>query len=197
MGDKAKHKAMVLAIILGIFTHAAAAREVAGVRIPEITDTSEFGRKLVLNGAGLVERFFHDIYVGALYLETRQENAAAVIGLPGAKRISMHFLYEEIDAEDLLDAWEEGIRDNVRAEELPELQAYLRQARNYFRRVFKGDIVELDFIPDSGTHIRINGIHQGTIPGENFYTALLKVWVGDKPADAALKRSMLGHVETG
>jgi hypothetical protein len=32
----------------------------------------------------------------------------------------------------------------------------------------------------------------GTVQGEDFYRALLKVWLGDKPADKGLKKAWLG-----
>jgi len=42
----------------------------------------------------------------------------------------------------------------------------------------------------------LNGDAKGAaIPGEDFYRALLKVWLGERPASAALKRALLGQVE--
>jgi hypothetical protein len=49
-------------------------------------------------------------------------------------------------------------------------------------------------VPDSGTHVLVNGAAKGKpIPDEGFYRAILKIWLGDKPADADLKRGLLGQ----
>ena len=57
----------------------------------------------------------------------------------------------------------------------------------------KGDLIQLDFAPDVGTRVVVNGQQRGTaMAGDAFFSALLRVWLGDKPADGALKKSMLG-----
>jgi hypothetical protein len=39
----------------------------------------------------------------------------------------------------------------------------------------------------------VNGQARGTaIPGEDFYTAVLRVWLGEKPADSGLKKGLVG-----
>jgi Chalcone isomerase-like len=57
----------------------------------------------------------------------------------------------------------------------------------------KGDSILLDWIPDTGTRIFVNGQPRGEpIAGAAFFTALLRVWLGEKPADGSLKKAMLG-----
>ena len=54
--------------------------------------------------------------------------------------------------------------------------------------------ITLDFLPRSGTQISVDGAERGKpIPGEDFYAALLRIWLGDKPVDASLKKAMLGQ----
>jgi hypothetical protein len=39
----------------------------------------------------------------------------------------------------------------------------------------------------------VNDKPQGSaIAGEEFFTAVLRIWIGDKPADAELKKGMVG-----
>jgi len=41
--------------------------------------------------------------------------------------------------------------------------------------------------------VLVNGQPRGNaIPGEDFFTAVLRVWIGDKPVDADLKKGMVG-----
>lgn len=53
-------------------------------------------------------------------------------------------------------------------------------------------MILLDFVPGSGTRVVVNGDTRGTIPGEDFNRALLRIWLGENPADAGLKKAMLG-----
>jgi Chalcone isomerase-like len=43
-----------------------------------------------------------------------------------------------------------------------------------------------------GTQIAVNGVVRGTIEGLAFNTALLKIWLGEKPAQQDLKLKLLG-----
>lgn len=47
-------------------------------------------------------------------------------------------------------------------------------------------------MPRKGTQVWINGTLKGSVAGEDFSQALLKIWLGKKPADADLKEAMLG-----
>ena len=59
-------------------------------------------------------------------------------------------------------------------------------------KVKEGDTVALDFSVD-GVAVSLNGESRGKVAGAAFARALLKVWLGDKPADAALKKALLGQ----
>ena len=57
----------------------------------------------------------------------------------------------------------------------------------------KGDVINFDYTPDGGTRITVNGQPKGNpIPGADFFSAVLRIWLGDKPADETLKKGMLG-----
>jgi len=44
-----------------------------------------------------------------------------------------------------------------------------------------------------GVTVAVNGEPRGDVPDAAFARALLRVWLGDHPADAALRRPLLGH----
>lgn len=57
----------------------------------------------------------------------------------------------------------------------------------------KGDVIHFEFVPDAGTRVTVGGQVRGSvIPGEDFFTAVLRIWIGDKPVDAGLKKGLLG-----
>ena len=153
------------------------------------------GQELLLNGAGLRTRFFFDVYVAGLYLAQKQTAAAEAIALPGAKRVALRLL-RNVSAKTLLDALNEGMQANNSAAELEALKTQLGELAalmNAIGEAKKGDSVALDFDPQSGTRVSLNGKELGKpIAGAEFYRALLRVWLGDKPVQDSLKRGLLG-----
>jgi hypothetical protein len=55
-------------------------------------------------------------------------------------------------------------------------------------------VIALDWVPGTGTQVVIdNQPHGKPIPGEDFYRALLRIWIGDKPVSGDLKKALLGQ----
>ena len=170
----------------------ALALEVKGVKVDEIARVS--GKALVLNGAGVRTKMVFKVYVAALYLTQKQTDANAVISETGNKRVSMHFL-RDLSAEKLLHAIEEGFEANNNAAEMtaiePQFKAF-KQLMTSAKAVKEGDVIVLDYT-SANTIVRLNGKALGTVEGAAFNQALLRVWLGEKPVDEALKKAMLGQ----
>ena len=184
-------RAACLGMLMLFLAAPAPAREIAGVAVPETVDLP--GAPLVLNGAGVRKKFFVKVYVGALYLPKPEGRGEAILDAPGSKSVRMHFLYEEVEARKLVDGWNEGFAANQTEAELQGLQPRLDRFNALFRTVRKGETIWLDYLPPEGTQVWIAGELKGSIPGADFNRALLKVWLGEKPADAGLKKAMLGE----
>jgi hypothetical protein len=172
---------------------AATAAEVAGVKIEDKTRLG--ATELTLNGAGLRKRAFFQVYAIGLYLPQKSSNAPAVLEQAGPKRIAIHML-RDVGAEAFTEALAEGIRANhseaeakalePRVKELAAIMAEIGEAK-------KGMAIALDWQPGSGTLMRVNGAPRGKpIAGEDFYRALLRIWLGDKPVQDDLKKALLG-----
>lgn len=169
----------------------AGAAEVAGVRIE---DRVRIGSQdLMLNGAGLRSRMFFKVYVAALYLPRKATAAATILDSPEPRRVGLHLL-RDLDADALVGALKEGLRQNHTDSELAGLRSELDQFETLMRRIGNakaGDLITLDFSAD-GTAVGFNGQGRGAVSGDAFGRALLKVWLGDKPVDAGLKQALLG-----
>jgi hypothetical protein len=170
----------------------AIAAEIEGVRIP---DRARIGdAEVVLNGAGVRTRFLFKVYVGALYLPQKTSSAQAAIADPRAKRVAMHIL-RELTSEQLFSALKDGLAANHAPGDLEKMEPQAGQLEGIFRAVKAaraGDVIWLDHLPGAGTRITVNAQDKGTVAGEEFNRALLRIWLGDQPADADLKRAMLG-----
>lgn len=168
------------------------AAELSGVFLKDQV-TAENGETLLLNGVGLREKLWVDVYVGSLYLVTRTDNVAEILSAPHASRIQMDFVYKEVAKEKLLKAWKEGFVKNQTKEAMVALQDRIDQFYGYFdQNVVAKDQYILDYIPGKGTTITKNNKVLGLIPGEDFKNALIEIWLGNFPADKSLKLGMLG-----
>src|SRR5260221_6350030 len=183
----------ILLSALVFFAGQALAVEVAGVRVDERIKLG--AGELVLNGAGLRTKAFFKVYVAGLYLSEKKTSVADVLALPGAKRVSMRMM-RQLSAKQLTDALDEGIRDNTSSAEQDALKdrlAELTATMNALQSAKEGDVIALDWLPGTGTRVVLNGEPRGNaIEGEDFYRALLRIWLGDNPVSGSLKKSMLG-----
>jgi hypothetical protein len=166
---------------------------VAGVKYEQSVDMR--GARLQLNGAGI--RYFgpFKVYAAALYLARKAGTPEDAFAQPGAKRMSVTML-REIDASELGKLFTRGVEDNLEKGSLPQLVPGLLRMGQIFsdhKRLRTGDTFTLDWVPGVGTIASINGVPQGEPFQEpEFYTALLRIWLGPVPADWKLKDSLLG-----
>ena len=182
----------ILAALFLVLTLSANALEIKGVKVDEKVQVG--GNALVLNGAGLRQKAIFKVYVAGLYLTQKQADANAVINDTGNKRVSMHFL-RELTAEKFLSAIDEGFSANNSADEMAAIAEQLKafqQMIKAVKAVKQGDVILLDYAGQI-TEVSMNGKSLGTVEGEAFNQALLRVWLGNKPVDTALKKGMLGQ----
>ncbi|OFZ88195.1 MAG: hypothetical protein A2V78_03260 [Betaproteobacteria bacterium RBG_16_64_18] len=191
-------KRIIFALFFVVAFTGASAAEVGGVKLDDKLRLTPTGPELVLNGAGIRTRVFFKVYVGALYLAEKKAAANDVLALAGPKRVAMSML-RDLTAQQLSEALVEGINNNANAAEQTALKARIDELvaiMNALGEAKKGDAILLDFLPGSGTRVVVNGQPRGKpITGEDFYRALLKIWLGDKPVDDDLKKGMLGRAD--
>ena len=187
-------KVLALLMLSGAISISAGAAEIEGVKLADRVRVGETGPELVLNGAGVRTRVFFKVYVGALYLQQKLSSADAVLADGGARRVAMHML-RELTAGQLFSALNDGLKNNHLPEELARLEPQVKQLEGIFDAVKaakSGDVILLEYLPGAGTRVVVNGEVKGVIPGEDFSRALLRIWLGEHPADGALKKAMLG-----
>lgn len=181
---------LILAATLMLATVTASAATVAGVAVPDTTDAA--GHKLVLNGAALRKKLFIKVYVGSLYLQAKQNNAAAIIAADAPRRQVMHFLFN-VDKGKMSEAWEEGLADNT-PNASPEVKTAFKTLASWMEDMKEGQKIVLTYVPGTGTTVEVNGKNKGTLGGKAVADAILNTWVGPKPGPGAdFKKGVLGQ----
>jgi hypothetical protein len=171
-----------------------ARQEVGGVRFER--EATVAGQRLQLNGAGVRTKIVFKVYAAALYLPQRSRSPEAIWTPDGPRRLQVHML-RSIQADELGRMFTKGMEKNATREEFARsIPGTIRMGEIFAaqKRLNPGDVFTLDWIPGSGTVISINGKAAGEPVREpEFYTALLKIWLGQEAADEGLKAALLGQ----
>lgn len=164
--------------------------EVGGVKVPYTFKTDE--TTLVINGAGVREKYFMDMYVGTLYLKAKSNEASKIMNADEAMAIKLNIVSGLITSEKMTEAVDEGFKKSTNGNTAP-YAAKISQFKNVFKeKINKGDIYDIVYETAKGTVIYKNGKQASVIPGLDFKKVLFGIWLCDQPADADLKKKMLG-----
>ena len=185
----------IMLLLTGLLSASVNAAQLDDVDLPDEVTLDGTDTPLQLNGMGYRTKFVFNVYVAALYTETRAGSRDAVQTLKGPKRVLMHMVHDEVSQKKMAAAWTEGFEENNSDEQYKKLESRLNTFISYFPDLKKGDVVLLDYIPAVGTLVSFNGESKTVIEGADFYAALLDVWLGEEPADDDLKDAMLGEQE--
>lgn len=167
-----------------------AQKTVEGIRFDEKVTYN--GETLVLNGAGLREKWFLDLYVAGLYLNKRDNNATNIINANSSFVMSITIVSSLITGEKMAEATKEGFIKAMNGD-----ISSLEKEINSFIGVFessslsKGDHCNLKYSPEKGLEFYINNTLKKTIEKPAFKKALLRVWLGPNSVDETLKKQLL------
>lgn len=167
--------------------------ELEGVKLEPAAQVA--GTALQLNGAGVRTRAIFKVYVAALYVPQKSTDAAALLAQKGPRRVTLTML-RNVDADSFAGALNDGLKANHTEAQLAGWKAQIDALNASLAAVGearKGDVIQIEFAPATGTRVLVNGQPRGAaMPGEDFLAALLRIWLGDKPADGSLKKGLLG-----
>jgi hypothetical protein len=174
----------------------AATIDVAGVPLEERVTVA--GSPLVLNGAGVRYKAVFKVYTAGLYLGQKAETTEAVLAATGPRRMTITML-RDIDSAELGKLFSRGMEDNMdRAAFSKLIPGVLRMSQVFsdHKKLKEGETFLIDWIPGTGTVLTIKGQVEGEPFKEpEFFNALMRIWLGPKPADWMLKDALLGKAK--
>lgn len=186
----------LMTAVLGALAVAGAVAQTVELEGVKFEPTAQVGAAtLQLNGVGVRTRAIFKVYVAGLYVPQKASDAATLLAQKGARRIVITML-RNVDAETFAGALIDGLRNNHGEAQLAAMKASIDALTANLKtagEARKGDVIHFEFVPEAGTRVAINGQVRGSvIPGEDFFTAVLRIWLGDKPVDGSLKKGLLG-----
>ena len=192
-----QYRRLVLtALALGATLGAAQAQttfDTAGVRYPATLNLA--GSALQLNGAGIRYKAIFKVYTAGLYLGEKAATPDAVLASKGPVRLQVVML-RDIDANELGKLFTRGMQDNSPREEFIQMIPGTIRMGEIFaakKRLLTGESFSVDWVPNTGTTVVVNGKPMGEpIRERAFFNGLLRIWLGKSPADHQLKDALLG-----
>jgi len=187
-------RAALLAACCGLPLASLADVTVSGIKYEDSTVVA--GHRLVLNGAGTRYKGPFKVYTAGLYLVRKSIAPDDILGQPGGKRISVTAL-RDIDAGELGKLMVRGVEDNMDRSALSKLIPGLMRMSQLFserKKLLSGETFTIDWVPGTGAVVRVAGVQQGEpFKEQEFFNALLRIWIGPVPADWKLKDRLLGQ----
>ncbi|WP_109852744.1 chalcone isomerase family protein [Aquimarina sp. AU58] len=150
------------------------------------------GEDLTINGGGLREKFFFDIYAGALYLKKKSTNASAIAKADETMAIKLHILSGMMSRSKMANALREGFEKSTKGNMKPYNERIEKFIGFINNEIEVGQIYDMVYEKGKGSVIYKDGKEKGYVTGLDFKTALFNIWLGNKPADKGLKKEMLG-----
>jgi hypothetical protein len=187
--SKKQFAAIIVAVLM--ITALGNAEEIGGINMPESLQTGQ--TQLMLNGAGVREKFFIDFYVGGLYLKEKSQDAKAIIEADEPMAIRLHIVSSMTTSKIM----EKGVREgfeNATGGNVEAIKVQIEEFISVFKEEIKeNDSYDLIYVPGKGVQISKNSEFRSTIAGLPFKKALFGIWLSDKPAQKSLKKAMLSQ----
>lgn len=144
---------------------------------------------LSLKGAAVLKwAMLFDVYAGAFYLP---EN------VPGekwtddvSKKLELSY-FRDIEAKGFADASDKILKDGLSSKDYQRLAERLKVFYGFFQDVKPGDRYSINYSPEQGTELRLNGQGLGSVPGADFAVAYFGIWLGEKPINKKFRDRLL------
>ena len=184
-------KYLMTVVIALILFPATSQTKINGIVVPNVIKVD--GKYLKLNGAGVREKYFLDLYVGALYLTEKTSDANQIINDDKLMAIKLNVISGMVNRENMEEAIREGFEKSTK-NNIEPIKDRINTLINkgFSSEIKKGDVFDIIYKPGIGTELLKNNKLLVTIKGLDFKKGLFGIWLCDQPADSNLKKKMLG-----
>lgn len=181
---------LVLTFIGFLSTSVLAQTKIGDAILPNTLSFNE--QSLVLNGAGLREKLWFDLYACGLYLPQKSSDALKVVASDEVMAVKLHILSSLVSKKKLIEAFRKGIDETNNPSDVSRLKSEI----DVFLSLIKNDIVvdnvyDLVYFPDKGLTIFENNKDLGTVKGLDFKKLVFNIWLAPSPVDKELKLNLI------
>ena len=148
--------------------------------------------KLVINGAGIREKYFMDLYVAGLYLVAKSNDAKQIVSANSSMAIRMVMISSLVTSSRMIESVLAGFNKSTNGH--PEkYKIQIEQFKKAFAdEIKKNDVFDVVYSMES-ISIYKNNVLRTEIKGTDFKGAVFGIWLGENPVDTDLKANLLGN----
>jgi hypothetical protein len=180
-------KLVILMMLVFCASSLNAQTKVGDVTLPNTVTVS--GSELSLNGAGMREKMWIDLYACGLYVQQKSSNATQIIDNDASMAMKLQIVSGLVSQDKMITAVTDGFKNSKNGKATVADKAAFIACFN--DEITKGDIFDIIY-SEGKTSVMKNGKQKGVVAGLEFKKALFGIWLGAKPADKDLKKGMLG-----
>ncbi len=149
--------------------------------------------KLVLNGAGVRDKMWVNLYVQALYLTEPTNDPEKILNSEQTIATRLHITSSLVTKKKLIQAIDEGITKSYKGD-LSLIRERLDTFMSFFEtQLEKEGYADMVYSENSKTTaVYINKKFIGEVPGKDFRKALFGIWLEENCVDRTLKKRLLG-----
>ncbi|WP_130733923.1 chalcone isomerase family protein [Flavobacterium sp. J27] len=185
---------LLLAFLVSYSSFSQDELDVDGIKIKKHIKVRDSGgkTKLVLNGYGIRDKMWINLYVQALYLTEKSDDPKKILDSDETIATRLYVTSSLVTREKLIKAIEEGIEKSYQSEIEP-LRERMHKFMSFFENVTEKGYLEFVYSKeDVKTYVFINDKLTGEIEGLDFRKALFGIWLEDRCVDRTLKKRLLG-----
>ncbi|MBO72301.1 MAG: hypothetical protein CMD35_01670 [Flavobacteriales bacterium] len=151
------------------------------------------GGEYVLNGAGVREKWFIDLYAIGLYVKEKSSDGSVILDSDANKFVRIVIVSSLITAEKFHKGLNDGFEKSTQGK-TDSIKKEIALVRNGFGSDFAADDEFIVYFDKSGeTKIYKSGKETVKVPAnKDFQKALLGMWIGEYPVLDDLKDELLG-----
>jgi hypothetical protein len=195
-GTIMRGRSLGLALLLAIAATPCIARDIRATSFEESATVPLNGLRMGLAGVSAVERNYLSFYTVGLYVPKSNPDPHELARGSAACRIALQWVAPKVSAEAAKTYWtEEFARSIGDAQGVAHLNAAIARFVSAAAPVQKGDVMLIDYDPESGLALTRNANPPVRFAGVEFARALLGIWFGDR-APAERRDELLGRIET-
>ena len=184
-------KLLLVLIFMGFLsTSAIAQTKIGDATLPNKVSFNE--QSLVLNGAGLREKLWFDLYACGLYLSQKSSDALKIVASDEVMAVKLHILSNLVSKKKLIEAFRKGIDETNNPSDVNRLKSDI----DVFLSLIKSEIAidnvyDLVYFPDKGLTVFENNKDLGTVKGLDFKKLVFNIWLASSPVDMELKLNLI------
>ncbi|MFW6333666.1 MAG: chalcone isomerase family protein [Desulfosalsimonas sp.] len=194
-GLKNSAAAVFTAVLALVFTvSSAGAAEVGDTTLPD--EVRVEGEELVLNGAGIREKFYLDVYAAGLYLRQPEKDHKKIMAADETMALKIRILSSMIGSKKFKEAALEGFEEATDGNTDPiqdEIDLFLSA---FSEEIEKGDEFDIHYIRGEGTKVYKNQRDdpEVVVPGMPVKQALFGIWISNRSEKnlQKLRKELLG-----